>query len=209
MRNTLKYFLIDFIVTFGFLGKIKYAPGTLGSLMAFLIFYLVYFLVIPKTELIMFHITNLGQFDILILNLMIVLFLILCTLFIIGFFCSSAYVKRTNKEDPQEIIIDEVVGQLIVITLTLPGEVAILLFSNLNQYLNQTLFTSLSLFIMPLIIFRAFDIVKPWPINWIDKKIKGGMGIMLDDVVAAIFASLFWYGIIFFIISYFGMNPGI
>jgi len=38
-------------------------------------------------------------------------------------------------------------------------------------------------------LFRLFDIVKPWPINWLDKKIHGGLGIMLDDVVAGLYAA--------------------
>lgn len=38
------------------------------------------------------------------------------------------------------------------------------------------------------ILFRIFDIVKPWPIKWIDQKVTGGLGIMLDDVLAAVFA---------------------
>ena len=38
------------------------------------------------------------------------------------------------------------------------------------------------------VLFRFFDILKPWPIRWIDKKVEGGFGIMLDDVLAAIYA---------------------
>lgn len=40
------------------------------------------------------------------------------------------------------------------------------------------------------VLFRLFDIFKPWPIKWIDKKVPGGLGIMLDDVLAGLFASL-------------------
>jgi phosphatidylglycerophosphatase A len=49
-------------------------------------------------------------------------------------------------------------------------------------------------------LFRLFDILKPWPINWIDKKVSGGVGIMLDDIIAGLFAlavlqgGLFWFG---------------
>ena len=39
------------------------------------------------------------------------------------------------------------------------------------------------------VLFRFFDIVKPWPIGWLDKKMQGGMGIMIDDIVAGIFAA--------------------
>ncbi len=38
------------------------------------------------------------------------------------------------------------------------------------------------------VLFRFFDIIKPWPIKWIDQKVHGGLGIMLDDVLAAVFA---------------------
>ncbi len=44
--------------------------------------------------------------------------------------------------------------------------------------------------IMGFILFRLFDIIKPWPIKWIDQKVQGGLGIMLDDVLAGFFAAL-------------------
>jgi len=47
------------------------------------------------------------------------------------------------------------------------------------------------------ILFRVFDIVKPWPIRWIDRQVHGGLGIMLDDVLAGVFAG----GLLFFIVS--------
>lgn len=40
------------------------------------------------------------------------------------------------------------------------------------------------------ILFRIFDIIKPWPISWLDKRMKGGFGIMIDDIVAGLFAWL-------------------
>ncbi len=46
------------------------------------------------------------------------------------------------------------------------------------------------------ILFRFFDVLKPWPIKWIDQKVEGGLGIMLDDILAGIFAGL----ILFFIV---------
>ncbi len=39
------------------------------------------------------------------------------------------------------------------------------------------------------VLFRFFDIVKPWPIRWIDQKVSGGLGIMLDDIIAGLFAA--------------------
>jgi phosphatidylglycerophosphatase A len=38
------------------------------------------------------------------------------------------------------------------------------------------------------VLFRFFDILKPWPIGWVDRRVQGGLGIMLDDVLAALFA---------------------
>ena len=49
--------------------------------------------------------------------------------------------------------------------------------------------------ILGFILFRFFDIVKPWPIKWIDKKVAGGIGIMLDDVIAGMMAWLCLYGV--------------
>ena len=45
------------------------------------------------------------------------------------------------------------------------------------------------------VLFRFFDIIKPWPISWIDKKITGGFGIMLDDVIAGVMAAAVLKGI--------------
>ncbi|MGZ5001332.1 MAG: phosphatidylglycerophosphatase A family protein, partial [Methylomonas sp.] len=46
------------------------------------------------------------------------------------------------------------------------------------------------------VLFRLFDIVKPWPIRWLDRNVAGGFGIMIDDVLAGVFAALvlhFWF----------------
>lgn len=48
------------------------------------------------------------------------------------------------------------------------------------------------------ILFRLFDILKPWPIGWLDKKVSGGLGIMLDDIVAGCFAALVLHLLIHF-----------
>ena len=49
------------------------------------------------------------------------------------------------------------------------------------------------------VLFRLFDIVKPWPINWLDKKVHGGFGIMIDDVLAGVYALLVLQLIAFFV----------
>ncbi|MBT5429224.1 MAG: phosphatidylglycerophosphatase A, partial [Rhodospirillaceae bacterium] len=69
--------------------------------------------------------------------------------------------------DPSQIVIDEVSGQLIT-----------LMFIPLEPMW----------YLCGFILFRFLDIRKPWPIRWFDTNIKGGAGIMLDDIVAGIFA---------------------
>ena len=88
-------------------------------------------------------------------------------LFFLGLSASEIYSKRTNDMDPKSIVIDEVVGQILV-TTAIP--------------------LSFFWFLAAFILFRTFDILKPWPVSWLDKNIKGGVGIMLDDVAAAGYA---------------------
>ena len=77
--------------------------------------------------------------------------------------------KRIGVADPKGVVWDEITGYLITM-LGLP--------------LGPAWVTA------GFLLFRLFDIWKPWPIRWIDRHVKGGLGIMLDDVVAAIFACL-------------------
>ena len=71
--------------------------------------------------------------------------------------------------DPSQIVVDEVSGQLITLMFIPP----------------ETMW-----YIIGFILFRFLDIKKPWPIRWLDRNIKGGIGIMLDDIVAGIFAGM-------------------
>jgi phosphatidylglycerophosphatase A len=99
-------------------------------------------------------------------------------LFIFGVLCANIYQKQTGEKDSSVIVIDEVVGQLIAMSFII----------------NNPLLVFISF-----ILFRIFDIFKPWPASYADRKIKGGLGVMLDDVVAGIYAliSLFLIGLIF------------
>jgi phosphatidylglycerophosphatase A len=45
-------------------------------------------------------------------------------------------------------------------------------------------------------LFRCFDILKPWPINWLDERVHGGFGVMLDDLLAALYAVLVLLGLV-------------
>ena len=101
-----------------------------------------------------------------LINFNLILFII-PILFILGIKASDIYQNETGEKDSSIIVIDEVVGQLIAMLTVLDN--LLLLFASF-------------------IIFRIYDILKPWPASYFDKKMKNGIGVMLDDVIAGIYA---------------------
>ena len=87
--------------------------------------------------------------------------------FAIGLWAADAYARADAERDPGAVVIDEVAGQW----LTLAAVAA----TPLNYAVG-------------FVLFRVVDIVKPWPASRIDRHMHGGMGIMLDDIVAAVYA---------------------
>jgi len=96
-------------------------------------------------------------------------FLFIPTLFILGVIASNTYQKVTGEKDSSVIVIDEVVGQLIAMMFVMDNIVLVFI---------------------SFIIFRIFDILKPWPASYADKKMSDGFGVMLDDVFAGIYAAI-------------------
>lgn len=96
---------------------------------------------------------------------------------ILGIFIADAFAKALNIKDPGQIVIDETAGQSIA-----------LIFAGTNLYL----------FGLGFILFRLFDISKPWPISWADSKVPGGLGIMLDDILAGIIAGAILWAVKFY-----------
>ncbi len=185
-----KDLLNEMIVTCFYVGKIKYAPGTFGSLVAFPLSCVVFFLAVIITEK--------GKFDFLIFFGLILMSIIVP--FILGVKSSSAYMNRTGSQDPKEIVIDEVVGQMLTIFLCLPSIVFVDKMGTILYHLDEPKVVTevfICLFLMPFVLFRFFDIKKPWPIDWMDRNIKGGFGVMIDDIAAAIFATVIHYALIF------------
>jgi phosphatidylglycerophosphatase A len=84
--------------------------------------------------------------------------------FVIGCIVSHIYCKRTATEDASEIVIDEVSGISFLLCSVSPNLLA---------------------YFVCFIVFRIFDMWKPWPISWFDARVKGGIGVMLDDFIAA------------------------
>ncbi len=101
-------------------------------------------------------------------------------LFFIGIWASDKIEESVQKKDPGFIVVDEVVGQWIAL-LPLP-----FLYSILDP--NSFYFFSAPIAVLAFIAFRIFDIWKPWPVNYADKNVHGGYGIMLDDVIAGMYA---------------------
>jgi len=97
------------------------------------------------------------------------LLIVIGVLFIIGVFSAGAAEKILDRGDPPQVVIDEVVGQLIaLIAVPLqPGPI-----------------------VLSFLLFRFFDILKPFPIGWIDRHLHGGLGIMLDDIIAGLYTLL-------------------
>ena len=141
-----------FFLTFCKIGKIKYAPGTIASLATCLIFLLL-----------------INIFDILILAFFTLI------IFCYSFIAINYSYEKFSADDPQEIVVDEVVGQFLTL-------LAIPVYETL--YPLPAIYYCISAFIL----FRLFDIWKPFPISYVDNNVKGSLGIMLDDVVASIYS---------------------
>lgn len=102
---------------------------------------------------------------------------LIVVLFAFGVWCCDQCAKDLGVHDHPGIVWDEVVGYLLTM-ISMP----------------RTLLWVVAGFA----VFRFFDIVKPWPIGWVDRRIEGGMGIMLDDILAAIYSILVLQTLLFF-----------
>jgi len=152
-----------FFLTFFLVGKIKHAPGTFASLVACFLF------------LLLVSITSI-----------VVIFFITLIIFCYSFVAMNYSFNEFNSDDPQEIVIDEVVGQMLTL-LALP------VYETL--YPLPTIYYCVPAFLL----FRLFDIWKPFPISYIDKNIQGSLGIMLDDILASFYSIIILTLILFFL----------
>lgn len=192
----IEYYNFNFLYsTFFGLGKIfRKGSGTIGSIIAFPItiylFRYSHYLVETFTN----HISNVFLGSALVV-------LILSILFLLGIYSSNQYCRIAKQNDPKEIIIDEIIGQSLVITATLPFTMGFILSADLVEKNIPNIFdVAIIGGVVSFILFRIFDIFKPWPINYLDKNLKGGIGVMLDDIAAAILSILTYYFILFFVV---------
>jgi phosphatidylglycerophosphatase A len=108
-------------------------------------------------------------------------------IFIYSVYSIDAFKNLFSKIDAKEIVIDEFIGQSIPV-------LTIYSFLENNNMGIFILYTFISF-----VLFRLFDIWKPYPINKIDQKIKNGFGVILDDVVAGLYSVVILIILIFFI----------
>ena len=146
------------LVTMFGLGKIKFMPGTFGSLAtAIFLFYLFHSLNVPS-------------------NMILIGWIII---FIYSFYAVSAHIRYNKDKDPGEIIIDEFLGQSIPIYLY---EISHGIAKEGNE--------AIVYYAVFFILFRYFDIVKPFPVNFFDKNFKNSFGVIMDDICAGLYTVL-------------------
>lgn len=95
------------------------------------------------------------------------LFIVSVIVFFAGLWASAQYLKYSKSKDPSAIVIDETAGQLLTLAL-IPLD--------LWWYAGGFL------------LFRIADIFKPWPASWVEKSLDGALGVMADDIFAAVYA---------------------
>ena len=114
-----------------------------------------------------FHILNISPNIILIFVILI---------FFISLYSVNIFIKNMDNKDPKEVVIDEFIGQSIPICLY---EIA-------HEGVKETSQILTFYFIM-FILFRIFDIAKPYPVSYYDKNFKNSFGVIMDDVAAGLY----------------------
>jgi phosphatidylglycerophosphatase A len=88
---------------------------------------------------------------------------------IVGIWSTGIYARAAGIVDPHEAVVDEVAGQCLTLTVVPLAPLP---------------------YLIGFLLFRAFDVIKPFPIRWLERKLPGGYGIMLDDIAAALYAMI-------------------
>jgi phosphatidylglycerophosphatase A len=146
------------LVTMFGLGKIKFMPGTIGSLVTTVfLFYL-------------FHSLNISS-NIILIGLIII--------FIYSFYAVSTHTEVSKNKDPGEINVDEFLGQSIPIYLY-----------EISHGTTKESNEAIVYYALCFILFRYFDIMKPFPVNFFDKNFKNSFGVIMDDICAGLYVVL-------------------
>ena len=153
MINKLNYYLITLFI-FG--ETIEKYRGTWASLLTTLfLFLLIYILKVP----------------------VIIISILILIIFFYSFYAIESCLKNFKDEDPQEIVIDEFVGQSIPIVL----------YELFHSDRDNSGIETLQIYLWFFLLFRLFDGLKPFPIDYVDRKYKNTFGILFDDVLAGFY----------------------
>ena len=119
---------------------------------------------------ILFHVLNVSS-DFILLGLILI--------FVYSFPAIESYIKNNENKDPGEIIIDELIGQSIPIFAY-----------EISHGTKKAPAEALIFYFICFVLFRIFDILKPFPVSFFDKNYKNSFGVMLDDVCAGLYVIL-------------------
>ena len=153
----IKTFNSLFVTMFG-IGRIKIIPGTVGSLATIIILF------------VLFHTLNISS-NLILLGLIII--------FIYSFYAITSHTKDSENKDPNEIVIDEFIGQSIPIYLY-----------EISHGTEKSPNEAIIFYAICFVLFRFFDIKKPFPVNIFDKNFKNSFGVIMDDVCAGLYVVL-------------------
>ena len=120
---------------------------------------------------ILFHILNLSS-NIILLGLIII--------FVFSFSAIATHIENNENKDPKEIIIDELIGQSIPIYLY-----------EISHGTSKSSDEAIIFYGVCFVLFRFFDIAKPFPVSFFDKNFKNSFGVIMDDVCAGFYVVLF------------------
>ena len=156
MINKFNYYFVTLLIFGDFIQKYR---GTWASLFTvFFLFIIIHFLKISVSVV------------------TIVFFIIL----FYSYFAITSSLKNFKDSDPQEIVIDEFIGQSI----------PIILFEIFHGDRNYSDYEALQIYLWFFLLFRVFDGLKPFPIDYVDKKFKNSFGILFDDILAGVYVVL-------------------
>ena len=100
-------------------------------------------------------------------------------IFVLSFFAVAHHIKDNENKDPKEVIIDEFIGQSIPIYLY-----------EISHGTEKSSNEAIIFYSICFVLFRFFDIAKPFPVNFFDKNFKNSFGVIMDDVIAGIYVVL-------------------
>ena len=119
---------------------------------------------------IFFHILDLSS---------ILIFVFLIVIFVFSFKAVALHIRDNANKDPKEVVIDEFIGQSIPIFMY-----------EISHGTKKSFEEAIIFYGVCFILFRFFDIVKPFPVNFFDKKFKNSFGVIMDDICAGFYVVL-------------------